>query len=88
MLSLQRTRFRLFRMARKLDSEYVTITAYEEAAKCLSFDVFSHDSKTRHTIHIKEAEGVLLAARTPTPDERAILKGASPPLVLSLETLI
>ena len=75
-LSLQRTRFRLFRTARKLGPEYVTISAYEEAARCLSFDVFGHESKTRHTLQIREGDAVLLASRTPTPDEKEALQSA------------
>ena len=51
-LSLQRTRFRLLRTVRKIDSEYATVTVFEEAAKCLSFDVFSHNSKTRHSLQV------------------------------------
>ncbi len=53
MLTLQRTRFRLMRTARKIDSQYVTITAFEEAARCLSFDVFAHATKTRHTLQVR-----------------------------------
>ena len=73
-LILQRTRFRLFRIARKIDSEYVTITAYEEAARCIAFDVFSHTSKTRSVMRVREVDTIQLQTRSPTPDEVASLK--------------
>ena len=72
-LHLQRSRVRLLRQTRKVDSAYMTITAYEEMAGQVVFEVYLPSNSRTLTFVVSESAIAALGLQTPTPTEREAL---------------
>ena len=77
LISLDRPRIRLFRVSRQLDSHFITLTAYEELARVVSFDAFLHKLKTTVSLRVPESTTIALGLATPSTEEREDLQSGA-----------